>query len=108
MSSVPPPLPGQKSTVALVILHSLQALSLLPWVFVAGMTVMVFDSPDSTKKLWTWTFALTIWCYPAWIALAAVGSWFLHHKGHYLSAVLLAILFTLPPPLFVLFIFLAA
>ncbi len=84
--------------IVLIVLQSLQALTLLPWLMMAGFAVMAFDAPGSGKMWQPWVFVLAIWSYPLWLLLAGIVSWVLHFRGWNATAVLIAVLFTLPVP----------
>lgn len=110
MTATAPPLPPSRPKVVaavLVILHGLQALGLLPWLFMAGMAVMAFDAPGSTGNWRIWFFVLLLWSYPLWIAVAGIGAWWCFFRGRNVPALALAVLFSLPMPLFLLFIMLS-
>jgi hypothetical protein len=74
--------------------------SLVIWAFVAGMSVMAFDSGDSTVA---WAIVLTVWAYPLFPLLMAIGAWvaFAFRKNR-LAAVLTGLTFV-PPVLLYLF-----
>ncbi len=91
--------------ITLVVLQVLQLLTLVPWLGLAGLAFMAFGAPDSEKMWQPWALALTIWSYPVWLALAAAGSWLLYRYRWYVSAVVVAVIFTLPLPAAVVFIF---
>ncbi len=74
--------------------------SLVIWVFVAGMSVMAFDSGDSRVA---WAIVLSVWAYPLFPLLMAIGAWvaFAFRKNR-LAAVLTGLTFAPPVLLFVL------
>lgn len=82
----------------MIILHLVQVATLVPWLLFAGLSVMAFDAPGSTKMWQPWALVLTIWSYPVWLLLAAGGSWILFSFNKYRSAVIVAVIFTLPIP----------
>lgn len=85
--------------ITLIILQLAQVATLLPWLMMAGLAVMAFDAPGSTKMWQPWAFVLAIWSYPLWLLLAAAGSWILFSFRKYWAAVIVAIVFTLPIPI---------
>lgn len=85
------------SWITIALCQVLQALSLLPWLAMAGLSVMAFDAPGSTERWEPWAFVLAIWSYPLWLAAAAVASWILFASGKPIFAVSIAAIFTLPP-----------
>ena len=102
--------PSRRPRIALIILHSLQLLSLAPWLMVGAFSFMVFDAPGSDKNKWLWAFVAAVWSYPLWLLLGAVASWLLLLKWHRsVAAVALAAVFSLPALLLALWAaFLAA
>jgi hypothetical protein len=68
--------------------------SLLFWVLVAGLSVMAFDEGSSPVA---WTIVLTVWAYPLFPLLMAIGAWiaFAFRKNR-LAAVLSGVTF-MPP-----------
>lgn len=93
--------------LTVLILQILQALTLLPWLMMAGLAVMAFDAPGSMQLWQPWLFVLAIWSYPLWLLLGAVGSWLLLAYQKRLGALLLAGLLSLPVPVFFLIVVLA-
>lgn len=92
------------SRVVLIVLQSIQALTLLPWLMMAGFAVMAFDAPGSEKMWEPWGFVLAIWSYPLWLLAAGIVSWVLYSRRWLVTAVVVAALFTLPMPAFLLLI----
>lgn len=90
--------------ITLIVLQVLQLLSLLPWLMIAGLAVMAFDAPGSEKMWQPWAFVLGIWSYPVWLLLAGIASWLLFIFRKYTAAVIVAGIFTLPIPAFIIFI----
>jgi hypothetical protein len=74
--------------------------SLWIWVLVAGLSVMAFDSGESPVA---WAIVLTVWAYPLFPLLMAIGAWvaFAFRKNR-LAAVLTGLTFA-PPVLLYLF-----
>ena len=105
--TVPPPRP-KWPWITLIVLQVFQIITLLPWLMFAGLAVMAFDAPDSTKHWQPWAFVLTIWSYPVWLLLVGAGSWVLFALRNYKTAVILSGILCLPLPLFVLVIVLAS
>jgi hypothetical protein len=93
--------------ITLIVLQVIQLLTLVPWLAFAGLAVMAFDAPGSAQMWQPWAFVLTIWSYPVWLVLAAVGAWLLHRARWYKAAVGVAVLFTLPMPVIILLVVLA-
>lgn len=93
--------------ITLLALQFVQLLSLVPWVFMAGMSFMAFDAPGSTENPEAWRFVKIIWSYPLWLLAAGVTSWVLVFFRWSRTAVILGSLATIPMPAFWIVIILA-
>ncbi len=82
--------------ITLILLQLLQLASLIPWLMMAGFSVMAFDAPGSTEKWQPWAFVLAIWSYPVWLLLAAIAAWLCFAYRRYKTAVVIGGVFTLP------------
>ncbi|PTX94006.1 hypothetical protein DB345_20800 [Spartobacteria bacterium LR76] len=85
--------------ITLLALQAIQLLTLIPWLPMAGLSVMAFDSPGSTAMWQPWLFVGLLWSYPLWLLLAGIGAWVLWAFHRYVAAVVLAVLVTLPVPI---------
>ena len=88
-----------------LILSQLLAVgSLLFWALVAGLSVMAFDSGESSLA---WTIVILVWAYPLFPLLMAIGAWvaFASRKNR-LAAVLSGLTF-LPPVLLLVLLWIA-
>lgn len=85
--------------ITLLILQVLQLLTLIPWLPMAGLSVMAFDAPGSTKMWQPWLFVGLLWSYPVWLLLAGIGAWVLWAFHKNAASVALAGFFTLPVPI---------
>lgn len=65
--------------VIFVLVFFISLVSLIP-------TMMMFDSPESTKSHYTIFTALSLFLLPVIILIAQVGSWWLFAKGNYRSS----------------------
>jgi len=90
--------------VTVIVLQIGQACTLLPWLVMAGLSVMAFDAPGSTEMWQPWVFVGLIWSYPLWLAAAGIASWVLLAFGRRVAAVIVAAVFSLPMPLLLLVI----
>jgi hypothetical protein len=81
--------------ITLLVLQSIQLLSLLHWLVMAGLSFMAFDQPGSAEMWQPWAFVLAIWSYPIWLLLAGIVSWILFRFGRNVAAVVLSAVFTL-------------
>jgi hypothetical protein len=61
----------------LVISQVVGLLSLVPWLAVAGISIMAFDSGYSTGAE---LFVGAVWCYPLLPIIAAIVAWVLHAR----------------------------
>lgn len=93
--------------ITLAVLQGVQLLSLVPWLMMAGLSMMAFDAPGSDKMWQPWAFVLAIWSYPLWLLLAGIVSWMLFAFRRHVAAVVLCAIFTLPMPAMLLVILLA-
>ncbi len=84
--------------ITLLVLQLIQLLSLIPWLPMAGLAVMAFDAPGSTKMWQPWLFVGLLWSYPLWLLFAGAGAWVLWAFHRNVPAVILAAVFTLPVP----------
>ena len=56
-----------------LIISQLMAVgSLAFWALVAGLSVMAFDSGQSTQA---WTLVIAVWAYPLFPLVMAIGAW---------------------------------
>ena len=92
--------------VVLIVLQLVQAATLFPWLMMAGLAVMAFDAPGSTKMWQPWAFVLAVWSYPLWLLAAAGGAWTLYAFRWNWIAVGLCLVFTLPMPVLLLILIL--
>jgi hypothetical protein len=74
--------------------------SLVIWAVVAGLSVMAFDEGSSPVA---WAIVLSVWAYPLFPLLMAIGAWvaFAFRKNR-LAAVLTGLTFVLPVLLYLL------
>jgi hypothetical protein len=82
--------------ITLLGLQGAQALSLVPWLPMAGLSFMAFDAPGSTEKWEPWAFVIAMWSYPLWLLAAGALSWILFACRRYVAAVVVSAIFTLP------------
>jgi hypothetical protein len=75
----------------LIVSQLLALASLIFWLFVAGISVMAFDS-GVTKE--AWTFVIAVWSYPIWPIVFAIASWIAYaRKKDRLAGVLTTLTF---------------
>jgi hypothetical protein len=74
--------------------------SLWLWLLVAGLSVMAFDEGGSREA---WTLVLTVWAYPLFPLLMAIGAWVAFaFRRNWLAAVLSGLTFMPPAILLIL------
>ncbi len=79
-----------RSTAALVWLIVSQlgyAASLVPWLAMAGLSVMAFDAPGSTEQTAAWVFVGVIWSYPLLPLVCGIAAWLFYAKRRTRAAV---------------------
>jgi hypothetical protein len=98
-----PASPSRKPILIWLIVSQLLALgSLVIWLIVAGLSVMAFDSGETTEA---WAFVIAVWSYPIWPLGFAIASWLAYvRKKDRLAGVLTTLTFL---PVLVLIIILA-
>ena len=94
--TVDPPRTGL--VIWMVASQILTLLSLIIWLFMAGISVMAFDSGVSTEA---WTIVIAVWSYPIIPLVLVIGSWiaFVRRKNK-LAAILSGLSFAPPILLF--------
>ncbi len=94
------------ATLIWLIISQLMAVgSLVFWALVAGLSVMAFDSGQSTQA---WTLVIAVWAYPLFPLVMAIGAWiaFAFRKNR-LAAILSGLTFV-PPALLYALLFLGS
>ena len=82
----------------------LALMSLLFWLFAAGISVMAFDSGATQQA---WTFVIIVWSYPIWPIVFTITAWIAYaRKRDRLAGVLTTFTF-LPVLVLILIIILA-
>lgn len=68
--------PVSKAALAWLVVSQLgYMLSLLPWLAMAGLSVMAFDTPGSTANWQPWLLVSMIWSYPIIALGCSVAAW---------------------------------
>ncbi|MEW5983800.1 MAG: hypothetical protein AB1806_15725 [Acidobacteriota bacterium] len=73
--------------VWLILSQALYILSLLPWLVAAGLAVMAFDAPESTRMWQPWLFVGVVWSYPLWLLACGAAAWVLYARGRHRVAI---------------------
>jgi len=107
-SQIASPAPQPKRTGLLIWMILSQVLtvgSLLIWLLIAGLSVMAFDSGESTQA---WTIVIAVWSYPIIPIALVIAAWIAYSKRkNILAAVLSGLSFT-PPFLFYIFLWITS
>ena len=107
MTSISLPSTPQRSRGArawLLVSQVLALLSLLPWLVIAGLSVMAFDAGYSTEAA---VFVGTIWAYPLLPLVCSIVAWVCYVKHRMRGAVIVTsipMLIVLPLMLYLIYI----
>lgn len=63
-------------------------LFVIAWLFVAAMSVMLFDSPDAAESATTWLIFIAILLYPVFLLVGVIGSWVMFARRKYRAAII--------------------
>ncbi|QHW30522.1 hypothetical protein GZH47_06420 [Paenibacillus rhizovicinus] len=74
--------------VTLIVSQIIYVISVVAWLFVLGMSVMGFDSPQAQYDMMTWLIFIYILIYPLAMAASAVTAWVLFARRRHRSALL--------------------
>lgn len=96
MTELTAPQPKRIGLLIWMILSQLLAvLSLIPWLLMAGLSVMAFDSGVTAEA---WAIVIAVWSYPIIPLLLVIGAWIAYaRRRNVLAAVLSG--FSFAPPL---------
>lgn len=96
MTETPAPQPKRIGLIIWMIVSQIIAvLSLIPWLLMAGLSVMAFDQGSSPEA---WAIVLTVWSYPVFPLLLVIAAWIAFaRRRNVLAAVLSG--FSFAPPL---------
>jgi hypothetical protein len=64
----------------------------LVWLFVALMSVMMFDNPGTENVFWPVLLFIVNWLYPVALILSIIVSWVLYRYNKMKTAVIIAII----------------
>ena len=86
--------PRKRLLIWLITSQLMAVASLLLWLVVAATSVMAFDSGESPQA---WAFVITVWSYPIFPIVMAIGAWIAYaRRKKILSAILSSLTFALP------------
>ncbi len=93
--------PGERTglLVWMILAQAFAVLTLAIWAPVAGLSVMAFDSGETTGA---WIFVLSIWAYPLLPLIFSAGAWIAFAKRWNKSAATLITLAFAPPVVLVI------
>ncbi|KRE59444.1 hypothetical protein ASL11_24715 [Paenibacillus sp. Soil750] len=72
----------------LIMSQIVYVIFVLIWMFIAGMSVMMFDDPDAINNTTTWLIFITIWLYPVGLLAAIIGGWVTFSRRHYRASLI--------------------
>ena len=91
--------PRQGLLIWMIVSQILTVLSLVIWLFLAGISVMALDSGVSAQA---WTIVIAVWSYPIIPILLVIGAWIAFARRKNVLAAVLSGLSFAPPILLML------
>lgn len=88
----------------MIVSQILTALSLIPWLLMAGLSVMAFDSGVTAEA---WTVVIIAWSYPIIPLILVIAAWIAYTRRKNAVAVVLSGLSFAPPVLCLAFIWIS-
>lgn len=85
----------------MILSQILTVLSLIPWLLMAGLSVMAFDQGSTPEA---WTFVIAVWSYPILPIILVIAAWIAYARRRNHSAAVLSGLSFAPPLLCIAFI----
>ncbi|WP_127533611.1 hypothetical protein [Paenibacillus kobensis] len=67
----------------IIISQVIYVVLLLVWLFIAGMSVMMFDDPQAVNDITTWLVFIFILLYPVGVIVSIVAGWVVFARGRY-------------------------
>ncbi|OXS53799.1 hypothetical protein B1A99_28260 [Cohnella sp. CIP 111063] len=71
----------------LIVTQALFVLFIPVWLFLAGMSVMLFDDPDAAGHATVWLIFIAILLYPVGLLLGIVFGWVKFSRRRYRAAI---------------------
>lgn len=93
--------PRKGLLIWMIVSQILTVLSLVIWLFLAGISVMAFDSGVSAEA---WTIVIAVWSYPIIPILLVIGAWIAFARRKNVLAAVLSGLSFAPPILLMLLV----
>lgn len=78
----------KKTLWTLIVSQIVYVLFVIVWLFVAGMSVMMFDHPDAASDVTTWLIFSYIVIYPLGLLAALIAGWILFSRRRYKAALI--------------------
>jgi len=88
----------------MILSQLLAAGSLIPWLLMAGLSVMAFDSGVTAEA---WAVVIAVWSYPIFPLATIIAAWIAYKRRRNALAAVLSGLSFAPPILCILFIVVA-
>ncbi|WP_248930307.1 hypothetical protein [Paenibacillus hamazuiensis] len=74
--------------VALILSQIVYVLFIAVWLFISGMSVMMFDSPEAAGDVQTWLIFIFILLYPLAFLVSLVLGWVFFSRRKYKAALI--------------------
>lgn len=78
----------------MIVSQILAVLSLVPWLLMAGLSVMAFDQGSTPEA---WTFVIAVWSYPILPIILVIAAWIAYARRRNRAAAVLSGLSFAPP-----------
>lgn len=78
----------------MIVSQILAVVSLVPWLLMAGLSVMAFDQGSTPEA---WTFVIAVWSYPVLPIILVIAAWIAYAKHRNRAAGILSGLSFAPP-----------
>jgi len=85
----------------MIVSQIITVLSLIPWLLMAGLSVMAFDSGVTAEA---WTIVIVVWSYPIIPLLLVIAAWIAYKRRKNTVAAVLSGFSFAPPLLCIAFI----
>lgn len=74
--------------ILMIVLQICGGLTLVPWFMIAGLSFMVFDTPQSIRKFFPWVVVFLIFSYPFVLGASYWRAWSSVVAGSYITGCL--------------------
>lgn len=72
----------------LIVSQIFYVLFVVVWLFMSGMSIMMFDSPDAAGDAQTWLIFIFILLYPLTLLAALIAGWVLFSRRRHKAALI--------------------